>query len=229
MNKIGEDTLRELYIEKQMAMKEIAEMIGVSVGSVYNYCHKYGIESRKTADVLRGRVVSEETRKKLSKAGKGKKRTEESKKRMSEAKKMGGIGHKKKRSDGYIAVYFPDHPKSNKDGYIMEHILVMECLIGRHLNENEVVHHRNHKRDDNRAENLQLMSKKEHMSLHTAERHRKGEIPVHRVRVINCTTGNIYDSVKEAAKAYGVAPTNISRACRSKKRTVKGCSWKYAE
>ena len=30
---------------------------------------------------------------------------------MSESKIKGGIGHKKKRTDGYIAVYFPDHPQ----------------------------------------------------------------------------------------------------------------------
>ena len=34
MSYIGEDVLRKLYTEDKMAMKEIAEMIGVSVGSV---------------------------------------------------------------------------------------------------------------------------------------------------------------------------------------------------
>lgn len=44
---------------------------------------------------------------------------------MSEAQKKGGIGHKKLHTDGYLYIYFPDHPKSSKDGYIMEHVLVM--------------------------------------------------------------------------------------------------------
>ena len=90
---------------------------------------------------------------------------------MSESAKNGGIGHKKKRCDGYIAVYFPDHPNSTKDGYIMEHDLVMECLIGRHLKSDEVVHHINRVRDDNRKENLQLMTIKEHASFHMKERY----------------------------------------------------------
>ena len=140
----------------------------------------------------------------------------------------GGIGHKKKRKDGYVYVYFPDHPKSNKDGYIMEHVLVMECIIGRHISEDEVVHHINHIRYDNRSVNLQLMTKKDHMRMHTLERHANGGIPHHVSAVVNITTGKKYDSVKEAAKEYGVAPTNISRACRSKTRKVKNCVWRYA-
>ena len=84
---------------------------------------------------------------------------------------MGGIGHKKKRTDGYVAVYFPDHPNSNNSGYIMEHVLVMECLIGRHLRADECVHHINENKADNRGANLKLMTKKEHMSYHMKKRH----------------------------------------------------------
>lgn len=90
---------------------------------------------------------------------------------MSNSKIKGGIGHKKKRADGYIAVYFPDHPQSNSEGYIMEHDLVMECIIGRHLKSEECVHHINFIRHDNRKENLRLMTKSEHMSLHSKLRH----------------------------------------------------------
>lgn len=46
----------------------------------------------------------------------------------------------------------------------------MECYIGRWLKEKEVVHHINHKRDDNRIENLQLMTTSEHARLHMLER-----------------------------------------------------------
>jgi hypothetical protein len=49
----------------------------------------------------------------------------------------------------------------------------MECFIGRHLREDEVVHHINHIRDDNRLENLKLMTFTEHARLHMIERHQK--------------------------------------------------------
>ena len=55
----------------------------------------------------------------------------------------------------------------------MEHDLIMECFIGRWLRDNEVVHHKNKIRNDNRIENLQLMTFEEHARLHMIERHKK--------------------------------------------------------
>jgi hypothetical protein len=121
---------------------------------------------------LRGKKLSKEHIEKL----KNKIVSEETKEKISIAHTKKGIGHKKKRKDGYIAIYFPDHPKSNKEKYIMEHDLIMECYIGRWLKEDEIVHHINHKRDDNRIENLKLMTKKEHARLHMLERKRKEDV-----------------------------------------------------
>ena len=53
----------------------------------------------------------------------------------------------------------------------MFHTVIMERHIGRYLSDDEVVHHINHDRLDNRIENLQLMKKKDHMSMHMKERH----------------------------------------------------------
>lgn len=48
-----------------------------------------------------------------------------------------------------------------------------------------------------------------------------------RIKVINLTTLEVFDSVSDAATKYGVPVTNISRACRVKTRTAKGCRWQY--
>lgn len=66
-----------------------------------------------------------------------------------------GEGHL--RSDGYRIVTCPPDATTNRaDGYIMEHQLVMQRLLGRPLHDFENVHHVNGIRDDNRPENLEL-------------------------------------------------------------------------
>lgn len=46
------------------------------------------------------------------------------------------------------------------------HRLAMENYLGRKLTKNEIVHHINENKSDNRIENLQVMTRSEHMSLH---------------------------------------------------------------
>ena len=166
----SEEELYRLYIIESKPMHEVARELNIAVGSVYNYLHKYGIETRPMHKGMKGKKLSETARQRISRLHKGKIVSAETRKKMSESSKVGGIGHKKIRKDGYVAIYFPDHPRSNKDGYIMEHDLVMECIIGRHMSDDEVVHHKNHIRNDNRKENLELMTFKNHASLHMEER-----------------------------------------------------------
>jgi hypothetical protein len=68
-------------------------------------------------------------------------------------------GNKHKTKQGYISVFNSNHPYSTKQGYIMEHRLVMETYLGRYLTKDETVHHLNGIKDDNRIENLELWIK----------------------------------------------------------------------
>lgn len=63
-------------------------------------------------------------------------------------------GGRYKLTIGYIAVLNRNHPKANKQGYVYEHILVLEKKLGRSLKKGEVSHHLNGIKDDNRPENL---------------------------------------------------------------------------
>lgn len=61
-----------------------------------------------------------------------------------------------KKLGGYIKQLTPGHPAADASGYVLQHRLVMEEVIGRPLKKSERVHHKNGKRDDNRPENLEL-------------------------------------------------------------------------
>ena len=60
------------------------------------------------------------------------------------------------KGDGYYNLYRPDHPMSNKIGYILEHRYVMSEHLGRLLESHEHVHHKDGDRGNNSIENLEL-------------------------------------------------------------------------
>lgn len=68
------------------------------------------------------------------------------------------------KSNGYVAV------RDGKNKYKYEHRLIIEKLIRRKLKSDEVVHHKNHNKLDNRISNLQVMTMADHARHHAAER-----------------------------------------------------------
>lgn len=88
--------------------------------------------------------VTEEVKKKISDSLKGK--------HTAEKHPMWNGGIKYNR--GYIYIYNPDHPNATKQGYIRQHRLIIEKYAGIILEKQNVVHHINHIKNDNRIENL---------------------------------------------------------------------------
>lgn len=67
-------------------------------------------------------------------------------------------------SSGYIFITLPNGER------IQEHRLIMEQILGRPLRPDEVVHHKNGIITDNRPENLEVMTSREHTILHNTGR-----------------------------------------------------------
>jgi hypothetical protein len=72
------------------------------------------------------------------------------------------------RKGDYILCIVPQHPAARPGrGYVAEHRLIAEAVLGRFLSPQEEVHHVNEKKGDNRPSNLIVFpNKKEHKSFH---------------------------------------------------------------
>ncbi len=71
------------------------------------------------------------------------------------------------KRDGYVYIYVPDHPNAKRSGqggggYVLEHRLVMEKILGRYLEKHEDVNHINGDKKDNRPENLVIVKHHAH-------------------------------------------------------------------
>ena len=174
VNLVSQVVLRNLYIKQGRSIKWIARRLGRGQTSILSHLVKYDIPRRPSNQWL-GKKHSPKTIKILRKISTGKKASIATRRKMSDASRgrpkpyNSSFFRKKINTNGYIHLWKPDSPMSNVTGYVYEHRMVMADALGRSLNSNEIVHHKNGIRNDNRIENLELTERKWHKEKHASE------------------------------------------------------------
>ncbi len=140
---------------------------------------KHSIETRNKMTIARsgknnpnfGKTFSKEHREKLSKARKGIHYSPDTEFRKGEnmgSKHHNWKGGRYKTSNGYIFILKPFHPLANKQGYVLEHRLIVEKHLEYYLNRNQQVHHIDENRSNNNPHNLFVFSTYHgHKALHS--------------------------------------------------------------
>ena len=113
------------------------------------------------------------------------------------------------KKNGYVYVEVGmGHHLADMNGYALEHRLVIEEKLGRHLSKEEVAHHINGVRDDNRPENLSLFpSHREHIAHHRTAESEKNVNMVVAIRE-EYHSGGVTQS--EVARKYNVSGRLVS-------------------
>ena len=68
----------------------------------------------------------------------------------------------RKQKPFYRTKYLPKHPRADVTGHVAIHILVMEKILGRSIEDGEVIHHKDFDRLNNGEDNLLLMTRQQH-------------------------------------------------------------------
>ena len=74
-------------------------------------------------------------------------------------------GGKRFNNGEYYAVHCPSHPRAH-NGRVLEHILIAEEMLGRFLKDDEVVHHIDGNKKNNKQGNLSVLTQSQHAVLH---------------------------------------------------------------
>lgn len=150
MEKITKELLQRLYVDENKSGLQVSRELGIPRTSLGRLLEKYNIPKKTIREVMSGKKLTESHRNKVIKT------LNHSKGENSNGWK-GGIYLD---SSGYRRLYI-------NGVYVKEHRYLMEQYLGRKLLNTECVHHKNGNKLDNSIENLVLISREEHATLHS--------------------------------------------------------------
>ena len=174
---------------------------------------------KKLSKSHKGKHLSEEHRIKMSESRKGRKHSKETKKKMSESHKGINIWMKGKQlseetklkmSEAHKGIKFSEEHKKN----------LSEVNKGKKLSENikqkMSESHKGKKLSEEHKKNIG----EAHKGIKFSEEAKRKMSEVKNKKVICMTTGEIFNSLKEAGNYYNVSRHNISSCCRGKLKSA---------
>ncbi|MGC4375782.1 HNH endonuclease [Fictibacillus sp. Mic-4] len=160
------------YTIEELSMMQISKLCGVSEKTIQYYMNKFDIPRRNGSN-----KITKSIRKYISERAKGKPTWNHgmkgnyqkwTKRGENAPGYRGGVSEKGNR--GYRKFLMPEHPYCDANGYVFEHRLVCEKLLGRYLTEDEIVHHRDRNPLNNEPSNLFIFyGHAAHRAFHTAQ------------------------------------------------------------
>lgn len=104
-------------------------------------------------------------------------------------------GGRTKMPQGYIRRLIGQHPRADVNGYVLEHVLIAEHALGRHLPDKVEVHHVNEHKSENRNSNLVICEDRTyHRLLHQRLRAYKATGSVHGLKCRFCKQWGLVDN-----------------------------------